>query len=184
MMMYGRGPMWDNRKAAGMSVPPVTGQSSLLYFIDRLKAACAAPFYGHILLVHEVCMDQEGMDAVKATMRHPFIALCPLSNLFIHNALPPVMLMRENGLKLCVGTDSLSSNDDLDPVAELYCLQAHFPAVSTGELLTWACRNGAEFLLRPSLGTLEAGRKPGLVLIDGLDERGGLTARSRSKRLV
>ena len=30
MLKYGRGAMWDNRKAAGMSVPPVTGKSSLL----------------------------------------------------------------------------------------------------------------------------------------------------------
>ena len=184
MLKYGRGPMWDNRKTAGMSVPPVTGKSSLLYFIDRLKVARPAPYDAHILLVHEVCMDQEGIDAVKAAMRHPYIALCPLSNLFIHNALPPVDLMRRNGLKLCVGTDSLSSNDDLDIVAELFCLQAHFPEIPTGELLTWACRNGAEFLARPELGALEAGRKPGLVLIDNLDEKGGLTARSRSKRLL
>ena len=184
MLKYGRGPMWENRKAAGMSVPPVTGRSSLLYFIDRLKAARPAPYDAHILLVHEVCMDQEGTNAVKAAMRHPYVALCPLSNLFIHNALPPVGLMRENGLKLCVGTDSLSSNDDLDIVAELYCLQRHFPGIPLGELLTWACRNGAEFLSRPELGALEAGRKPGLVLVDQLDDRGGLTAASRSKRLL
>ena len=184
MLKYGRGPMWENRKAAGMSVPPVTGRSSLLYFIDRLKAARPAPYDAHILLVHEVCMDQEGINAVKAAMRHPYVALCPLSNLFIHNALPPVGLMRENGLKLCVGTDSLSSNDDLDIVAELYCLQRHFPGIPLGELLTWACRNGAEFLSRPELGALEAGRKPGLVLVDQLDDRGGLTAASRSKRLL
>ena len=184
MVRFGRGPMWDNRKAAGMSVPPVTGQSSLLYFIDRLKAARPAPYDAHILLVHEVCMDQEGIDAVKASMHHPYIALCPLSNIFIHNALPPVDLMRRNGLKLCVGTDSLSSNDDLDMVAELYCLQTHFPEVPTGELLTWACRNGAEFLARSEFGTLEPGRKPGLVFLDNLDGQGRLTARSRSKRVL
>ena len=114
MLKYGKGAMWDNRKAAGMSVPPVTGKSSLLYFIDRLEKAHPAPFDEHILLVHEVCMDQEGIDVVKKVMRHPYIALCPCSNIFIHNALPPVNLMRRNGLKLTVGTDSLSSNDDLD----------------------------------------------------------------------
>ena len=111
MLRSGSGPMWDNRKAAGMSTPPVTGPSSLLYFLDRLAQAHPAPYDEHILLVHEVCMDKEGIDAVKAVMRHPFVALCPLSNLFIHNALPPVGLMMEEGMKLTVGTDSLSSND-------------------------------------------------------------------------
>ncbi|MBR1705306.1 MAG: amidohydrolase family protein [Bacteroidales bacterium] len=182
MVRTGSGRMWENRKAAGMSTPPVTGTSSLLYFIDRLRKGIPAPFDGHILLVHECCMDAEGIAAVKAVMRHPYIALCPLSNLFIHNALPPVDLMRREGLALCIGTDSLSSNDDLSIVDELYCLQRHFPEVPLGELLTWACRNGADFLARPDLGTLEPGKRPGLVLIDHL-ENGALTGASQSRRL-
>ena len=142
MLKYGSGKMWENRKKAGMSVPPVTGKSSLLYFIDRLLAGRPAPFDEHILLVHECCMDQEGIDAAKAVMNHPFVAVCPLSNLFIHNTLPPIDLMRRNALKICVGTDSLSSNDDLNIVDELYCLQRNFPEVPLGELLTWASRTG------------------------------------------
>ena len=183
MLKYGSGKMWENRVKAGMSVPPVTGKSSLLYFIDRLLAGHPAPFDEHILLVHECCMDQEGIDAAKAVMNHPFVAVCPLSNLFIHNALPPIDLMRRNGLKVCVGTDSLSSNDDLNIVDELFCLQRNFPEVPLGELLTWASRNGAEFLAKPEFGTLESGKRPGLVLIDNLDADGRLTAASKSRRL-
>lgn len=185
MIKYGKGAMWDNRKAAGMSVPPVTGKSSLLYFIDRLRKAHPAPFDEHILLVHEVCMDQEGIDAVKEVMRHPYVALCPCSNIFIHNALPPVDLMRRNGLKITVGTDSLSSNDDLDMVRELYCLQAAFKDLPLGELLTWACANGAEFLGKEkTLGTIGIGKSPGLVFIDNLGADGRLTDRSSSYRMI
>ncbi|MBO6082958.1 MAG: amidohydrolase family protein [Bacteroidales bacterium] len=185
MLRSGSGPMWDNRVRAGMSTPPVTGASSLLYFIDRLRAAAPAPYEAHILLVHEVCMDQEGIDAVKAVMQYPFVALCPLSNLYIHDALPSVELLRSNGLKLTVGTDSLSSNDDLDMVAELFCLQENFPQVPLGELLTWACRNGAEFLGKAQeMGTLAPGKRPGLVLIDHLAADGRLTTASRSYRIV
>lgn len=185
MLKFGSGAMWENRKRAGMSVPPVTGTSSLLYFIDRLRQVRPAPFGEHILLVHEVCLDQEGIDAVKAVMHHPYFALCPLSNLFIHGALPPVDLMRRNGLKLTVGTDSLSSNDDLAPVAELFCLQENFPDVPLGELLIWACRNGAEFLGKEDLyGTIEPGKRPGLVQIDNLGADGRLTAGSTSRRIL
>ena len=183
MLKYGSGKMWENRKKAGMSVPPVTGKSSLLYFIDRLLAGRPAPFDEHILLVHECCMDQEGIDAAKAVMNHPFVAVCPLSNLCIHTALPPIDLLRRNGLKVCVGTDSLSSNDDLNLVDELYCLQRNFPEVPLGEIFTWASRNGAEFLAKPEFGTLEPGKRPGLVFIDSLDADGRLTAASKSHRL-
>ena len=184
MLKYGRGAMWDNRKAAGMSVPPVTGESSLLYFIDRLEKAHPAPFDEHILLVHEVCMDQKGIDAVKKEMNHPFVALCPQSNIFIHNSLPPVPLMRRNALKITVGTDSLSSNDDLDIVRELHCLQSAFPEVGLEELLTWACRNGAEFLAKENeYGRIAVGMKPGLVAIENL-EGDRLTPESASHRIV
>lgn len=185
MIRSGSGPMWENRKRAGMSTPPVTGTSSLQYFLERLQQVHAAPFDEHILLVHEVCMDQDGIDAVKVALNHPFIALCPLSNLFIHNALPPVELLRSNGMKLTIGTDSLSSNDDLDPVAELFCLQENFPQVPLGEMLGWACRNGAEFLGKEAVfGTLEPGKRPGLVLIDHLSPEGRLTTASASYRIV
>lgn len=184
MIRFGRGPMWDNRKNAGMSTPPVTGKSSLLYFIDRLKEGTSAPIDGHILLVHEVCLDQKGIDAVKSTMLHPFFALCPLSNIFIHNALPPIPLMRRNGLKLCIGTDSLSSNDDLDMLKEIFCLQENFPEVPLGELFTWASSNGADFLSRNELGSFSEGKNPGAVFVDHLDREGRLTSASRSRRMI
>lgn len=184
MVRFGRGQMWDNRKKAGMSTPPVTGKSSLLYFIDRLLAGTSAPIDGHILLVHEVCLDEEGIDAVRSTMLHPYFALCPLSNIFIHNALPPVPLMRRNGLKLCIGTDSLSSNDDLDMLKEIFCLQENFPEVPLGELFTWASTNGADFLSLSYLGSFSEGKKPGAVFIDHLDREGRLTSASRSRRMI
>lgn len=185
MMISGSGAMFENRKRAGMSMPPVTGKSSLLYFIDRLEKAHPAPFDEHILLVHECCMNEEGIDAVKKVMRHPFIALCPCSNIFIHNTLPPVELMRAAGLKLTIGTDSLSSNDDLDMVREMFCLQENFPDIPLGELLQWASRNGAEFLGKDDvLGQIKEGMRPGLVHIDHIDADGRLTVASASRRIV
>lgn len=185
MIRCGSGKMYDNRIAAGMSVPPVTGKSSAEYFMDRLSDAVPLPVEGHVLLVHEVCMTQEGIDAVKRAVKHPFIALCPLSNIFIHNALPPVELMRANGLKLTVGTDSLSSNDDLDMVSELFCLQENFPDIAPSELLGWACLNGAEFLSKEDeLGSISVGKRPGLVLVDHLSPDGRLTVSSTSHRII
>lgn len=185
MLRSGSGPMWENRRAAGMSVPPVTGASSLRYFLDRLQAVHPFPVEENVLLVHEVCLEQDGIDALKEALLHPFIALCPLSNLYIHDALPPVPLMRANGLTLTVGTDSLSSNDDLDIVAELRCLQQHFPVLELDELLHWACLNGARFLKKDTVfGSLAPGKRPGIVRIGGLDASGRLTDESYSERVI
>jgi cytosine/adenosine deaminase-related metal-dependent hydrolase len=185
LLLTGTGAMYENRKRSGMSTPPVTGESSLKYFIERLADAKPAPYDEHILLVHNVCLSQDDIDAAKKVMNNAYWAVCPLSNIFIHNALPPIPLMRENNLSVIVGTDSLSSNDDLDMVKELICLHENFPQVSMTQLLQWACHNGARFLKKDDvLGTLTVGKKPGLVLISNVDADGNLTGKSRSRRII
>lgn len=185
MMMSGSGALYENRKRLGMSTPPVAGRPSFFYFLDRLEKVHPAPFMEHILLVHEVRMTEDVADAVQSFMKNAYVALCPMSNLFIHDALPPVELMRRKGIRLTIGTDSLSSNDTLDYIREMYCLQSSFPDVSTGEILTWACRNGAEFLGKDdSLGSISPGMKPGLVLIGNMGQDGKLSSGSFSERIV
>ena len=77
--------------------------------------------------------------------------------------------MKDSGIPICVGTDSLSSNDELNMAAELNCLREHF-GLDWQELLTWACLNGARFLgLEDRLGTLEPGKRPGVVRIQAVD---------------
>ena len=185
LLLTGTGAMYENRKRSGMSTPPVTGSSSLKYFISRLEETCTAPFDGKILLVHNVCLKQDDIDAAKKAMKNVFWAICPLSNIFIHDALPPVPLMRANGLDIMVGTDSLSSNDDLDIVKELYCIHENFAEVPMNEILTWACLNGARFLAKDDvMGSLTPGKKPGIVLVRNIDAEGFVTKESCSERII
>ena len=184
LLRTGSGAMYENRKRSGMSTPPVTGESSLKYFIQRLAAATPAPYNQHILLVHNVCLSQEDIEAAKEVMNNVYWAVCPLSNIFIHNALPPIPLMRANGLDIMLGTDSLSSNDDLDMVKEMVCLHKNFPEVPMSEILTWATLNGARFLKKDGImGSLEAGKKPGIVRINNNDGDGYVTVESSSERI-
>ena len=185
LLISGSGAMYENRKRSGMSTPPVTGESSLKYFLDRLEAVKPSPHKEHILLVHNVCLQQSDIDAIKNKMDNPYFAICPLSNIFIHNALPPIGLMRENGLDIALGTDSLSSNDDLDMVKEMACLHENFPEVPMNEILTWASLTGARFLGKEDvLGSIAKGKRPGVVRISGIDKDGFVTADSRSERII
>ncbi len=185
MIRSGSGPLWDNRVRNGLRTPPVGARSSLGYFVDTALEGRDLPVDGNALLVHEVCMDEADAELAKNAFKHPFVALCPLSNLFIHNTLPPVEMLRRSGLGITVGTDSLSSNDDLDMVAELHSLQEAFPDVTLEELLCWACLSGARFLSKDDiLGSIEPGKRPGLVLLENLSHEGRLTAESRSLRIV
>jgi cytosine/adenosine deaminase-related metal-dependent hydrolase len=94
-------------------------------------------------------------------------------------------MMWANGLNVVIGTDSLSSNDDLDMVKEMYCLHENFPQVPMNEILVWASLNGARFLSKDDvLGSLTPGKRPGLVFVSNLDCDGSFTAESRSERII
>ena len=103
LLVSGSGAMYENRVRNGMSTPPVTGESSLKYFLARLEDARPSPYDQHILLVHNVCLKQDDIDQAKKVMNNVYWAVCPLSNIFIHNALPPIPLMRRNSLAITVG---------------------------------------------------------------------------------
>lgn len=195
MIMYGSGALWENYKGRNMSTPPVTGKTALEYFIERLRCSCGASEYldsqnkikGKINLVHNVVISQTSIDAARDNLETPYFTICPLSNIFIHRALPPLDLMRMNNLDICLGTDSLSSNKVLSIVEEIKCLNSHFPHIHLNEILNWACLNGAKALGKESLlGSLEAGKRPGVVLITDVDfnNRFRLTETSKSKRLA
>lgn len=185
LVRSGSGAMYENRKRSGMSTPPVTGESSLKYFLDRLSDVKVAPYDEHILLVHNVCLSQDDIDAAVKVMKNVYWAICPLSNIFIHDSLPPIPLMRRNGLDIMLGTDSLSSNDDLDMVKEMICIHENFPEVSMSEILRWSSLNGARFLSKDDeLGSLTPGKRPGIVFIADVDGDGYITSGSRSERII
>ena len=91
--------------------------------------------------------------------------------------------MARKNLKITVGTDSLASNDTLSVLEELKLIQKNFSHIPTNELLTWACKNGAEFFGYDELGSFKAGSKPGVVLIENVDGI-QLTPESKVKVLV
>ena len=186
MLRYGTGPLADDYRRRGTTQLPVIGFGALVYFLDNLQKAVPAPVEGNVLLVHNVATDQESIDAARKTLKHPYWAICPLSNIFIHRALPPIDLMRRNGLKICIGTDSLSSNLLLSMVAEMKCLQDNFPQLTLAEMLRWTCLNGAEAIgCADRYGSFEEGKRRGVVLIENVDiDNVRLTDASRSRRLV
>lgn len=185
MIKFGIGELADDYHERGASTPPVTGRSALIYFADNIQKACKAPIEGNVILVHNVSTDQESIDYAQKVFKHLYWAICPLSNIFIHRKLPNLDLLRGNHLKICIGTDSLSSNLVLNIVEEMKCIQNHFPQIEMEEMLIWACENGAQAIGKSDkFGSFAKGKRPGIVLIENIDvESMKLTASSRSKRI-
>tara|TARA_Y100000385_G_scaffold290494_1_gene363849 strand:+ start:3872 stop:5041 length:1170 start_codon:yes stop_codon:yes gene_type:complete len=118
-----------------------------------------------ILLVHNTYSTQEDINFIEHNLNNAYWCSCPKSNWFIDRQLPDYELWRKNKLKITLGTDSLASNCGLSILEEMKCIQENFPQISTNELLIWACKNGAEFLSFPKLGSFSAGFNPGILLI-------------------
>lgn len=150
--------------------------------VERL-VACVPPTRS-VLLVHNCCVTQQTIDRVMAHFTAPvWWCLCPGSNRYISGVRPPVELLRANGLNLCVGTDSLASNGALSLVDELRLLGEEIPLA---ERLLWATAGGAAALgFGDELGTIARGRRPGVVLLGGVDLRTmRLLPGSRTTRLA
>ena len=185
LLIKGKGPIAIELKRRGKSAPPITGESSLLYFLDSIGRA-DEKIAGQILLVHNTFTNEKSLDEAIKRVENLYLAICPLSNLFIHRALPPINLFRDKGAKITLGTDSLSSNTILSMADEIIALHRYFPGIPLEEILVWATINGAKFLKKDDdLGSFELGKRPGVVLIDNIDwQNFKLTDKSKSVRLV
>ena len=86
------------------------------------------------------------------------VCLCPRSNALIGVGRPPVQSFMEAGIPLCIGTDSLASNHDLDLWNEARVLrdEYHIPVPALLRMLT---AEGARILGHShTLGSLEPGK--------------------------
>jgi cytosine/adenosine deaminase-related metal-dependent hydrolase len=153
-----------------------TGLSSLQSVLPIFKNANTS------ILVHNSFTSAKDISAVKKQMPNTFWCLCPNANMYIEQTMPPIELLRASGVNIIVGTDSYASNWSLNILDELKTIQKHNPQIPLDEMLGWATINGARALqMDKHLGSFEAGKKPGVVVIENIAGENNLTnAVSRS----
>lgn len=137
-----------------------SGKTSLQTYLPYLSESHP------VILVHNTFTSKGDLDWLKASGRDVFLCLCPNANWYIERRMPPVNLFLESGLPVCLGTDSLASNHQLDIWSEVQTLQQHFPEIPLETLLQWATRNGALALRMDDIaGSIAIGKAPGIVHI-------------------
>nr|WP_068888281.1 amidohydrolase family protein [Pedobacter panaciterrae] len=135
------------------------------------------------LLVHNTFTSRKDVEFAEACHPNLYWCLCPNANLYIENKLPDVDMLRSAGVKITLGTDSLASNNRLSIFAEMQTLQINF-GIDFDDLLKWGTINGAEFLgVEKRYGSLEAGKRPGINLLDFEEISGIIMLGSRVERL-
>jgi len=150
----GSGALFEKLKQFGTI--SVSGKSALQTTLAKM------PKQAPIVLVHNTYTTKEDIDWAAAYHTQLYWCTCPKANLYIENSLPDYSIFDAD--KLCIGTDSLASNDSLSILEELKVVQESSD-FDMNTLLKIACKNGAEALGFSILGTFEKGKIPGVNLI-------------------
>lgn len=139
-----------------------TGKSSLRSVASHFKNL------GSLLLVHNCFTGEEDIETLKQETVNTAISfcVCPNANNYIGNPLPRMDLLIKSGMNICVGTDSLASNTQLNIWEEIKTIRKHFPHIPLQTLLQWATSNGAAALnISDRFGSFKKGTTPGVLLI-------------------
>lgn len=166
------GPMFEafSRMGINMELIPKTRLNSLRTTFPKL------PLSQKILLVHNTFTSKEDIVWTKeilnpkSKIQNLFWCTCPNANIYIENKLPDYNIFIEENASVTIGTDSLASNWSLSILDEIKTITKYYPGIPLQTLLTWATKNGAEFLGLSQLGTIEKGKRPGLNLLKNVDE--------------
>ena len=181
LMQGGEGPMAESYAAMGISGKMLSDRVP-----DHSEAILSLlTASGNLILVHNTFA---GRSEIKKVLErgNTYWCLCPGSNLYIENRMPPVELLREAGASVVLGTDSLASNTKLSILNEMKLIASSFPHIPLHELIEWATKNGAKALgMDDSFGTIEISKRPGLVLLENIPlENPVLTQAVTARRLI
>ncbi|MBP6826907.1 MAG: amidohydrolase family protein [Saprospiraceae bacterium] len=156
-----------------------TGKPSLFYALANMLPQ------HRTLFVHNTLTTAADIRAAQAWSPRTFWATCPNANLYIENRLPDYRNFLETGACVTIGTDSLTSNWQLSILEELKTIARYQSYVPFDALLRWATLNGAQALgFDDTLGSLETGKTPGILLLQGLSPDKKIQAETTVKRLI
>lgn len=182
LFLHKKGDFLPFYERMGLSVDaiPELNKTSIHYTLEYLGST------SRNLFVHNTLTAVADIEAAELVLgkENCYWATCPNANLYIENRLPNYKNFLDTNATVCIGTDSLTSNWQLNILEEMKTILKYQSYLDFETVLKWATINGAKALgFEKTLGTIEVGKAPGLVLIDNVDNN-TLTLSSTSKRIV
>ena len=124
-----------------------------------------------VQLAHSVWLDDGELDLVAK--RDAVVVHCPVSNMYLASGVPRILDMRARGIRVALASDGPGSNnrqDMFEVLKSTVLLQKihHLDpmALQPEDALTMACRGGAAAFGDESIGSIEAGKRADLVVVD------------------
>jgi cytosine/adenosine deaminase-related metal-dependent hydrolase len=143
-------------------------ESGLIESIDRI--IMMNRFAGHAVFVHGNYLQP---DIARCFHNGMSIVYCPRTHAAFRHPPHPFREFLSRGTRVCLGTDSLASNPDLDILAEARFLHHLYPEFPGAQLLRMVTLSGAEALGWADMcGSLEVGKSADLVIVPLPDREG------------
>lgn len=119
-----------------------------------------------LLIVHAVHVTDEDIELLRSDNVN--ICSCPRSNVQINvGGTAPVEKYLNAGLNVCLGTDSLASNEDLNLWNEMAFFKKIHPQISDATIIVMATINGARALgFNEKIGSIEKGKDGALICVE------------------
>ncbi len=158
MFRLGTGPMYDYLLRLGRNMSDCThaGMVRALAEAGALGPNCLAVHANHLIPSDIELLEQSGTHVV----------LCPRSHEFFEWSLPLLPMFREQEINICLGTDSLASNDQLNMFAEMQTLAHQFGDMSPECILQLVTTGAAKALnLGEKLGRLAPGAWADMIAV-------------------
>ncbi|PKN80684.1 MAG: cytosine deaminase [Candidatus Cloacimonetes bacterium HGW-Cloacimonetes-1] len=137
-----------------------------VFYLDQIGLLKA-----HAVMAHGVWIDEDEMELLAHHGNS--IITCTDSNLKLVSGIAPLQQYAAHGVNVCMGTDGVASNNNLDMLSEMD-ITAKIHKITTGDpsflpasdVLRMATINGAKALgLEASMGSLEIGKNADVVLL-------------------
>jgi 5-methylthioadenosine/S-adenosylhomocysteine deaminase len=157
---------WQER-----GIPVESAACSPVAYIDRL--GLVRP---ETLLVHAVDIDDSDLRILAD--KGPALVHCPKSNAKLAHGVARIEEIRQTGIRLALGTDSVASNNVVDMFEEMRAAifqqraqTQRLTSLTAESAFRMATLGGAECLgLAKQLGSLDAGKRADFVVVDLTDE--------------
>lgn len=158
MFRRGTGRLYELLKREGRDMADCkrVGPVQLLREFEVLTPEC--------LVAHANCLTELDMLLLKTTGAP--VVHCPKSHRFFRRGTPLVERLAHDGVNVCLGTDSLASNDSLSMFAEMQEFSREFPRWSAEQILPLATTNAAQALQQADrLGKIAVGAAADLIAV-------------------
>jgi cytosine/adenosine deaminase-related metal-dependent hydrolase len=145
------GPLYEFIKSIGRPMNDCGSKTPLEFFLDAPAGRALTPW----ILTHLNELTQGDFDLLKQSTPKFHIVHCPRSHNYFRHSPFAFDRLRSLGFNICLGTDSLASNETLSLFDEMRAFQKNFPQVSPKEILQMVTVNPARALRQEnSLGQI------------------------------